>query len=74
MNVSNQPGTRRKFLLATGRSLGIGGLAALVIGQEIKTRRLANDPNCIKLQTCKDCIEFQGCGKPKAEDFRRNSS
>ena len=34
-------------------------------------RRLKNDPNCIRLYTCNQCVEFAtGCQLPKAENFR----
>lgn len=49
----------------------LAGLGGLVVAGETKRRRLANDPNCIRLQTCADCVEFGGCTKPKAEDFRQ---
>ena len=62
--------SRRRFLLAGGRLLALGGLTSFVLTQEAKRGRLANDPNCIKLYTCKECIEFGRCAKPKAEHFR----
>lgn len=66
--------SRRRFLLASGRLLALGGLASVVLGQEAKRRWLANDPNCIKLYTCKECVEFGRCAKPKAERFRVSQS
>lgn len=65
------PETRRDFLRASGRCLGLGGLAALVMAGELKRRRLEGSADCIKLSTCADCLEFGGCSKPKAADFRR---
>lgn len=62
--------SRRCFLLTSGRFFGLGVLATLVAGQELKRRRLEGDPNCIKLFTCQDCREFNGCTQPKAEQFR----
>lgn len=62
----SSPESRREFLRSSGRSLGLAGLAALVIGQSVKSRRLATDPNCLKLATCKECVEFHGCDRDKA--------
>lgn len=62
---------RRQFLKAGTRYALLGGLGGLVVAGETKRRRLANDPNCIRLLTCADCMEFGGCAKPKAEDFRQ---
>jgi hypothetical protein len=61
---------RREFLMASGRYLGLGALASLVAAQEMKRRRLEGDPNCIRIATCRECIEFQGCNKTKAQEFR----
>jgi hypothetical protein len=65
--------TRREFLRAGGRYIALGGLACLVTVQEVKRRRLVGDPNCIRIATCRDCIEFQGCNKSRAEEFRSGS-
>lgn len=62
---------RRQFLSAGVRCLAFGGVGAFVAMQEWKRRRLAGDPNCIRLNTCADCVEFSGgCTKDKAEAFR----
>jgi hypothetical protein len=63
-------GSRREFLISSGRYLGFGALASLVAMQEVKRRRLEGDPNCIRIVTCGDCIEFQGCEKTKARQAR----
>ena len=62
--------TRREFLRSSGRCAGLGALAALVIAGELKRRRLSDSSDCIKLYTCADCVEFQGCIRPKAQQFR----
>lgn len=62
---------RRQFFAIGMRTLIIGGIGAFALTQEAKRRRLANDPNCIRLDTCTDCIELpSGCSKDKAENFR----
>ena len=66
--------SRRRFLLAGGRLLALGGLASFVLAQEAKRRRLPDDPKCIELYTCKECVEFGRCAKPKAERFRVSQS
>ncbi len=65
---------RREFLRSGTRYVLLAGLGGLVVAGESKRRRLANDPNCIRLQTCADCVEFGGCTKPKAEDFRQTKT
>ena len=49
-------------------------LAAFAGWQEVKRRRLANDPNCLKLTVCSDCVEFGRCTKPKAQNARTTIS
>lgn len=62
---------RRDFLNTGARVAAVGGIAAFAAFQEIKRQRLAGDPNCIKLETCSDCIELpNGCKLDKAEQFR----
>lgn len=68
--LPEQSPSRRQFLLAGGRLLGLGGLGAYVAGQAFKRRRLVNNPNCVKLSTCQDCLELARCTKPKAQRFR----
>ena len=73
---SNQPDQpaktrRRDFVNAGARCLGVGAIVSFAGFQEIKRRRLVNDPNCILLHTCSDCVEFSsGCSKDKAVAFR----
>ena len=62
---------RRQFFTSGARCLALGGIVSFAAMQERKRRRLANDPNCIKLETCSDCVELgAGCQKTKAENFR----
>jgi len=62
---------RRRFLVSGTRHALLAGLGGLMVVADAKRRRLANDPNCIRLWTCADCVEFGGCAKTKAERFRR---
>lgn len=50
----------------------LASLGGLAVAGELKRRRLANDPNCIRLWTCADCAEFDGCAKPKAATFQQS--
>ena len=62
---------RRQFFHTGARVLAVGGIASFAAFQEMKRRRLAGDPNCIKLHTCTHCVEFgNGCQKDKAQDYR----
>jgi|TARA_B100000959_G_scaffold274516_1_gene326543 hypothetical protein len=62
---------RRQFFKAGARVVALGGMAAYGAWQTFKARRLKNDPNCIRLTTCNQCVEFAtGCQLPKAENFR----
>lgn len=62
---------RRQFFAIGMRTLIIGGIGSFALTQEAKRRRLANDPNCIRLDTCTDCVELpSGCRKDKAETYR----
>ena len=65
---------RRGFFITAARSAALLGLAAFAGWQETKRRRLANDPNCIKLTVCSECVEFGRCAKPKAEFARQPRS
>ncbi len=65
---------RRGFLIAEARWAALLGLAAFAAWEETKRRRLANDPNCIKLSACSECVEFGRCAKPKSQTARRLSS
>lgn len=65
---------RRDFLRSGTRYVLLAGLGGLVVAGESKRRRLANDPDCIRLWTCADCARFGGCTKPKAEDFRQTKT
>ena len=70
----NRPTNRRRFFITAARSAALLALAALAAGQETKRRRLANDPSCIKLSVCSDCVEFGRCTKPKARAARQSGS
>ena len=62
---------RREFIASGARWVAIGGMATLAAAQAYKAQRLAGDPNCIRLNTCADCIEFSsGCQLLKAQAFR----
>lgn len=68
---NSSPTPRRQFFVAGARCLALGGIASFAALQEIKRRRLAGDPHCIKLETCTDCVELgAGCQKDKAQKFR----
>jgi|GEM_PF-833630 len=64
--------TKRRQFFATGmRCLIVGGIGSFAAMQEMKRRRLIGDPNCVRLNTCSDCVEFSsGCSLDKAEKFR----
>jgi hypothetical protein len=69
------PTKRRQFFAIGMRTVIIGGIGSYALSQEAKRRRLANDPNCIRLDTCQDCVELPaGCSKDKAENFRAQNS
>ena len=78
MDTDPQPTTpaptapdRRRFFALGMRGVALGGIAAFVAMQEFKRRCLIGDPNCVRLNTCSDCIEFSaGCSKDKTENFR----
>jgi hypothetical protein len=75
VNTFQKPSTgRREFLMSAVRSLALFAFAAFAAGQEIKRRRLANDPECIRLYSCPDCVEFGRCEKPKAREVRQAES
>jgi hypothetical protein len=65
------PLDRRQFLRSGTRYALLAGLGGLIVTGEAKRRRLGDDPNCIRVWTCADCVEFGGCTKSKAEDFRQ---
>lgn len=69
----DKPETDRREFIATGtRWIAIGGMATLATAQAYKSKRLAGDPNCIRLNTCADCIELSsGCRLTKALAFRQ---
>ncbi len=69
--TGNRSLNRRQFLKSGARYGLLGGLGGLLVAGNTKRRRLANDPNCIRVWTCADCVEFGRCTKPKAGDFRQ---
>ena len=70
-NSDNIKANRRQFFQAAVRVVALSGMAAYAALQTFKARRLKNDPNCIRLYTCNECVEFgAGCKLPKAENFR----
>lgn len=71
MNSSSPRSVNRRSFLASGaRSAMLVGVAVFAAGQEGKRRRLASDPDCVKLSVCSDCLEFGRCKKPKAQSAR----
>lgn len=66
--------TRRGFFVTAARSGALLALAAFAVWQETKRRRLANDPDCIKLSVCSECVEFGRCIMPKATVARQANS
>ena len=71
---AHRPVNRRGFFITAARSAAFLALAALAAWEETKRRRLANDPNCIKLSVCSECLEFRRCAKPKAQSARQSSA
>jgi hypothetical protein len=69
--MKSDPENRRQFFSRGARYLALGGMAVYVGGQVIKTERLQGDPECVRLHPCVACAELGGCGKPKAEAFRK---
>lgn len=69
--AQDEPGSRRAFLNMAARVTAFGVMGGYVVDQTIKRKRLENDPNCIKLHTCLDCIEFGGCELDKADSARK---
>jgi len=61
---------RRQFLKSGMRYALLTGLGGLAVVGEAKRRRLENEPNCVRVWTCADCVEFGVCAKIKAQDFR----
>lgn len=70
MTQNETSSDRRQFLSTAVRTVAFGAIGAYTIGQHVKRERLANDPNCVKIHTCAQCIEFGGCELPKAESAR----
>ncbi|MDC0325257.1 hypothetical protein OAM01_00705 [bacterium] len=62
--------SRRAWIPQCIRGALLAGMAAFGIGQVYKGQRLATDPDCIKLTTCTDCVEFGGCNLDKAAASR----
>lgn len=52
---------RREFFSAACRLTWLGALAALILGQERKNRRLEMDPNRLALDPCAGCMKNQSC-------------
>jgi hypothetical protein len=63
---------RRQWIAKAARSVIMTAMAAFGIGQVYKARKLENDPNCIRLYTCNDCVEYGGCELDKAVAFRQS--
>ena len=65
---------RRGFFIAAARSAAFLALTTFAAWEETKRRRLANDPNCLRLSACSECIEFGRCTKPKSQSARQSRS
>jgi hypothetical protein len=65
-SLAHRPVNRRGFFTAAARSAALLALATFAAWEETKRRRLANDPNCLRLSVCSECIEFGRCTKPKS--------
>ena len=61
---------RRQFPKSGMRYVLFTGLGALAVAGEAKQRRLENDPNCVRVWASAECVEFGGCTKRKAQDYR----
>jgi len=61
---------RRGFLRAVGRGGVLVSLGILAAWQEVKRRRLDNDPDCIRLSPCAACGKFARCTLPRARTAR----
>ena len=61
---------RRDFFVTAARSGALLAIVAFASWQETKRRRLATNPNCVRLSLCSDCLEFGRCTKPKAQSVR----
>lgn len=70
--ISIESLNRRAFLKTGTRYAMLASLGGLAVAGELKRRRLASDPNCIRLWTCADCAEFGGCTQPKAATFQQS--
>jgi hypothetical protein len=65
------PLDRRQFLRSGLRYALLAGLGGLVVAEQAKRERLKHDPNCVRIWTCNDCVEYGGCQKPKVLNFRQ---
>lgn len=63
---------RRQWIAKAARSVIVTAMAAFGVGQVYKARKLANDPNCVRLYTCNDCVEYGGCELDKAVAFKNS--
>lgn len=61
---------RREMLHGAARLFLVGGLFTYFVHQRKRSLMLTGDGNCVKLETCSDCIEFGGCDLPKSHDHR----
>ncbi len=69
-SISERVLARRDLLHGGARVALVGGLFAYFLQQRKRALLLVDDPSCVKLETCAECIEFGGCTLPKSEDHR----
>lgn len=69
--LQHRPAGRRRFFAAVARWSAVLAFGVFAAWQEARRRRLAHDPKCVKLNTCRECVEFGRCTKPKARTARR---
>lgn len=71
MNQNHEQGSnessRRHFLASIARVGLLGAMGTYFVAQRIKFNRLLDDPDCIIVSTCKQCVEFGGCELPKSD-------
>ena len=74
MNENNPSTFNRRELLESVVRFGFLGAAGVFTVQQLRrAERLKDDPTCIKLDTCNECIEFGGCSLPKSVNYREEN-
>jgi len=57
--------SRKSFLVRSARWCLGGILAATGVFEIWKRQKLESEGGCDTYNTCRRCIEYQGCGKPE---------